>query len=270
MIRTVILLAALPSMMTQDMGGLLRFVSCPVYRDTDAGRKSGCWLVSDPASGIRYDVTAAPTKPDWNHAVLVEGKIAAEAGDFCGGTVLDPVRVSVLEDGCTRHMLKAEGYKGRKFALPERNVRPLYQLRKRPDKPYVEGRFTIPFDYRSSFITYQIADYYLDATINYALDIQPARIEISGVAQTKARSVSGIKVVESNKLAVQRADVVRRALILRGISPTQIHIVGEAQAPFVPAAFDGLPWPAARRVDILVRPIRMNGRSADDMARSDR
>jgi hypothetical protein len=256
MIRTLLLLAALPSVTAQDMGGLLRFVSCPVYRDTDAGRKSGCWLVSDPASGIRYDVTAAPTKPDWNHAVLVEGKIAAQAGDFCGGTVLDPVRVSVLEDRCTRHMLKAEGFKGRKFALPERNVRPLYQARKKPEKPFVAGRFTIPFDYRSSFISYQIADYYLDATINYALDTQPARIEITGVAQTKRQIVSGVDMIESTALARQRADVVRRALILRGISPTQIHILDKPRGPFVPAAFDGLPWPAARRVDIVVQPIR--------------
>ena len=80
----------------QDASEAVRFVTCPVYRDTDNGRKSGCWLASDPASGIRYDVTAAPTKPDWNHAILVEGFVAKAAGDPCGGVVLEPARVSVL------------------------------------------------------------------------------------------------------------------------------------------------------------------------------
>ena len=55
---------------------LVRFVACPVYRDTDAGKKSGCWLADDPATGRRYDVSQSPTKPDWNFEVLVEGRVA--------------------------------------------------------------------------------------------------------------------------------------------------------------------------------------------------
>ncbi|MET0247322.1 MAG: hypothetical protein ABW182_11285 [Sphingomonas sp.] len=254
MIRAAVLAGMAALTGAQDTERAVRFVTCPVYRDTDAGRKSGCWLATDPASGIRYDVTAAPTKPDWNHAILVEGFVARDAGDPCGGVVIEPARVSVLEDACTRHLIKAEGYKGRRFALPERNVRPLYEARKRPDKPYVEGRFTIPFDYRSSFITYQIADYYLDATINYALDVQPARIEIAGVAQTRPETVSGKRLVEDASLARTRAQVVQRALILRGIPAERIRIVGTLPGPLVPAAFDGLAGPDERRVDVRIRP----------------
>ena len=238
----------------QDTQQAVRFIACPVYRDTDNGRKSGCWLTSDPATGLRYDVTAAPTKPDWNHAILVEGSVAADAGDPCGGTVIEPARVSVLEAPCTRHLIKAEGYKGRKFALPARNVRPLYDKRELPRKPFVEGRFTIPFDYRSSFITYQIADYYLDATINYALDVQPARIEIAGVAQVVPDTVSGQRIVEEATLARTRAEVVRKALIMRGIAPERVAIVERLSGPFVAAAFDGLSWPEARRVDVRIVP----------------
>jgi len=238
----------------QDTQQAVRFIACPVYRDTDNGRKSGCWLASDPATGIRYDVTAAPTKPDWNHAVLIEGMVAKDGGDPCGGTVIEPARVSVLEAPCTRHLIKDEGYKGRKFALPARNVRPLYDVRKLPEKPFAEGRFTIPFGYRSSFITYQIADYYLDATINYALDVQPARIEIAGVAQTVPERVSGQEIVEDAALARTRADVVRRALIIRGIAPERVRIVETLPGPFVAGAFDGLRWPAARRVDVRILP----------------
>ncbi|HSX54288.1 MAG TPA: hypothetical protein VLG14_03235 [Sphingomonas sp.] len=237
----------------QDAQQAVRFIACPVYRDTDNGRKSGCWLASDPATGIRYDVTAAPTKPDWNHAILVEGRVVKDAGDPCGGTVIEPARVSVLEAPCTRHLIKAEGYKGRKFALPARNVRPLYDKRKLPERPFAEGRFTIPFDFSSSFITYQIADYYLDATINYALDVQPARIEIAGVAQTVPDTVSGQRIVESPALARTRAEVVRQALIMRGIAPDRVTIVDRLPGPFVTAAFDGLEW-QARRVDVRILP----------------
>lgn len=232
----------------------VRFIACPVYRDTDSGRKSGCWLASDPATGIRYDVTAAPTKPDWNHAILVEGIVATDGGNPCGGTVVEPARVSVIDLPCTRHLLKAEGFKGRRFALPERNVRPLYDARQRPAKPYVEGRFTIPFDYQSSFIVYQLGDYYLDATINYALDVQPAMVEIAGVAQTRPEKVSGEIVEEDQGLARRRAEVVRQALLMRGIAAERVKIVDALPGPFVDTAFDGLEWPAQRRVDVRIRP----------------
>ena len=252
--KAVLLLSAALLTGAQDAKHAVRFIACPVYRDTDNGRKSGCWLASDPATGIRYDVTAAPTKPDWNHAILVEGLVAKDAGDPCGGTVIEPARVSVLEAPCTRHLIRAEGYQGRKFALPVRNVRPLYDKRKLPEKPFAEGRFTIPFDLSSSFITYQIADYYLDATINYALDVQPARIEIAGVAQTVPDTVSGQTIVEDAALARTRAEVVRQALIMRGIAPERVTIVQALPGPYVAEAFDGLSWPQARRVDVRIVP----------------
>lgn len=252
--KTVLLLGAALLGGAQDAGQAVRFIACPVYRDTDNGRKSGCWLASDPATGVRYDVTAAPTKPDWNHAILVEGFVAKDAGDPCGGTVIEPARVSVLEAPCTRHLIRDEGYKGRKFALPARNVRPLYDKRKMPEKPFAEGRFTIPFDLGSSFFTYQISDYYLDATINYSLDVQPARIEIAGVAQTVTETVSGQAIVEDAALARIRAEKVRTALIMRGIAPDRVKIVDSLPGPFVPAAFDGLKWPEPRRVDVRIIP----------------
>lgn len=254
--KAVLLLGAALLADAQDVQQAVRFIACPVYRDTDNGRKSGCWLASDPATGVRYDVTAAPTKPDWNRAILVEGLVAKGAGDPCGGTVMEPARVSVLDAPCTRHLIKAEGFKGRRFALPARNVRPLYETRGKPEKPFAEGRFTIPFDYRSSFIIYQLSDYYLDAAINYALDVQPARIEIAGTAQTRPDMVSGQAIVEEAALARTRAELVRRALVMRGIAPERVTIVDSLKGPFVPEAFDGLSWPEARRVDVRIVPER--------------
>jgi outer membrane protein OmpA-like peptidoglycan-associated protein len=251
-IRAALLLAAVAA----NTGGELRFVACPIYRDTDDGRKSGCWLADDPATGTRYDVTAAPTKPDWNHAVLVEGLPNAGAGDPCGGVMLEPARVSVLEAPCTRHMIAAEGYKGRRFALPERNVRPLYEERQRPTRPYTEGRFTIPFDFGSHFVIYQLSDYYLDATINYALDVQPARIVISGHAQTEPAVISGESLSEPKALARERAELVKRALVMRGIAADTITVkTEEGGLPYMPAAFDDLVAPRERRVDVSIVPL---------------
>lgn len=252
MIRSIALLALLAA----DTGTELRYIACPIYRDTDNGRKSGCWLADDPASGVRYDVTAAPTKPDWNRAVLVEGIPSRDGGDPCGGTVLEPVRVSVLDQPCTRFMLAAEGYAGRRFALPQRNVRPLYEARKRPEAPFVEGRFTIPFDFGSTFVTYQISDYYLDATINYALDVAPARITVTGVADVGGAAVSGQRLVESASLARERAERVRDALVMRGVPARSITVrTATKGAPYVAGAFDGLAAPAGRRVDVSIVPV---------------
>ncbi|RYY26664.1 MAG: hypothetical protein EOP62_09485 [Sphingomonadales bacterium] len=253
MLRAILLAATTGAVVNADSPEL-RFIGCPVYRDTDAGRKSGCWLVTDPATGIRYDVTSSPTKPDWNHAVLVEGRADAKAGDTCGGMVIDPARVSVLEAPCPRFALRGEGFTGRKFALPARNVRPLYDVRKKQNPPFQEGRFTIPFDFGGSFVVYQLSDYYMDAMINYALDVQPARIEIAASADTRPTVVSGTTLSEPRALATQRAQVIRQSLILRGISPDTIKIVSATRAPYVAAAFDGLDAPAARRVDVRIIP----------------
>jgi len=99
------------------------FIACPVYRDTNNGRKSGCWLATDMTSGIRYDVSAGRSKPQIGRDVLVEGTFAAgtlaAATDACGGQVLAPVHVSVLPTACSSVMLPAEGFPGRVFQVPK-------------------------------------------------------------------------------------------------------------------------------------------------------
>ncbi|MDF7776345.1 hypothetical protein P1X14_13905 [Sphingomonas sp. AOB5] len=235
-----------------DAQQAVRFVACPIYRDTDAGKKSGCWLAEDPASGVRYDITSSPTKADWNHAVLVEGFVAQGQGDPCGGVVLDPVRVSVLEEGCTRHMLPAEGYPGRRFALPKRNVRPLYEERVKPAQPFAARTFTIPFDFGSSFVTYQLSDYYLDAAINYALDVQPATVTITGFAATGSERISERDLKEPRALARTRAEAMARAFELRGVPVARVAT--GRPGPSRDEAFDGLNGPSLRRVEISIEP----------------
>lgn len=238
-----------------NAGDEFRFIACPVYRDTDSGAKSGCWLVDDPATGVRYDVSLAPSKPDWNRAVLVEGRASGDSSNVCGGRVLDPVRTSILDRPCTRHMLEAEGYTGRKFSLPKRNVRPLYEERPKPKSPYEVRTITVPFDFGKTFIVYQLGDYYIDQAINYALDVQPARVIVTGYASTRPRNISGEAVLEPASLARERAKLVARSLVMRGVPRASITIRSGTSGQSSDEAFDSLLGPSMRRVEVKVVPV---------------
>ena len=252
----VLLLLAAPAM-AAPAADQLRFVACPVYRDTDAGKKSGCWLAEDHEDGVRYDITPSPAKPDWNFAVLVEGRRARTADEPgpCGGLVLDPVRVSVLDEPCTRAMLPAEGFPGRRFVLPPRNIRPLYEARKPFPTPMVERSFSIPFGFGRSFISYQLGDYLIDEAVAYAVASHAARVEIIGWAATAPAVVSGRTLAEPLELAKTRAEIAAAWMTGLGVPADRLKISwrGGAEPADIPGA-DGLVEPSRRRVDIRVIP----------------
>ena len=164
------------------------------------------------------------------------------------------VRVAVLDAPCTRFMLEAEGYPGRKFALPRRNVRPLYEERATPDRPFQPKTFAIPFDFDRHFVIYQLSDYYLDAAINYALDVAPARITVTGYAQTDPIAVSGQNMAEPVALARERAALVAKALEMRGVPAAAIAVTTAAPGESDDPAFDGLHGPSMRRVEVRIEP----------------
>ncbi|MCC7461225.1 MAG: OmpA family protein [Gammaproteobacteria bacterium] len=248
------LLAGLAAAAAAEAAGeQLRFISCPVYRDTDAGKKSGCWLADQRESGQRYDVSLAPTKPDWNYAVLVEGVVAARQDAACGGIVLDPVRVSVLDVPCTRAMLPAEGYPGRVFRLPARNVRPLSEARPQPVSPYASRTYHLLFDYNSTFVVYQLDDYLLDEAISYIRAVAPRRVIVQGHAATMPTVVSGVRLAESASLARQRAEHIGEALRRLGVPEAQLEVRWTGTGDVIDAeGADGLREPSRRRVDIEI------------------
>jgi outer membrane protein OmpA-like peptidoglycan-associated protein len=249
----VLLLAAAPA--AAAPAAEVRFIACPIYRDTDAGRKSGCWLVDNREDGRRYDVSPSPTKPDWNYAVLVEGRAAADQADVCGGAVLDPVRVSILPEPCVRTMLPAEGYPGRRFVLPERNVRPLYEPRPAQARPYTERTFHIPFEFGRSFVVYQLSDYLMDQAVAYALATGAREVEITGWAATDPAEVSGQAIAEPSALAKARADVAAQWMRSLGVPADRVKVQWRAQAqPIDMPGADGLTEPSRRRVDIRIVP----------------
>lgn len=255
--RAPILLAVLPAlaMQAEAQAEELRFVSCPIYRDTDSGAKSGCWLADDVASGIRYDVSAAPSKPDWNHAVLVEGVVSTDDGNPCGSVVLNPVWTSVLDEPCPRHVIPPEGFKGRRFDLPKTVLSPLYNPRPKPEGPYGARSFVIPYNFDSTFLLYQLSDYQLDTAAQYILAAHPKAVAIIGYADTRPETVSGRHLAETADLAERRAQNIRTSLIRLGVSDRMISI--RTVTPSEPIETDitrGLSAPSRRRVVIEVEP----------------
>ena len=229
------------------------FISCPIYRDTDAGRKSGCWLADEATSGRRFDISRATSKPDWNHEILVEGTLAATADNPCGGVVLEPVRTSILPGLCTRHMLPAEDFKGNVFALPRRTVAPTNVPRAKPAPPYRDKVFHLFFDFDKDFIVYQYGDYLLDQAITYIRAAPIKQIRVTGWAASDPVVVSGRTIAENPQIARQRADLIVEALLRMGIDKNLIseHWAENAQPVDDPEA-DGLPGQSRRRVDIDV------------------
>lgn len=233
---------------------VVQFVSCPIYRDTDSGKKSGCWLTDDRESGVRYDVSKSPTKPLSNRAILVEGRVTSDSTP-CGSPTLDPVRVSVLDMSCTPKMLPAEGYPGRKFVLPKRNVRPMSEARPVPPKPFQARTFYLFFDFDRDFIVYQLDDYFLDRTIAYIRGVHASKITVTGYAATDPQDVSGQMMAENRDIARQRAEEITKAFILLGVSKDKITTKWHnAAQPIDVQDADGLPDASRRRVEVLVEP----------------
>lgn len=254
--KRVLLAAALLATAGQASAEELRFITCPVYRDADSGKKSGCWLADDRATGARYDVSLAPSRPDWNHEVLVEGVLnTAGKADACGAPVLDPVRTSILPGACTRQMLPAEGYPGRKFALPKRNVAPMAAARAVPPGPYGEKTFRLFFDFDAAFLIYQYDDYFLDEAITWIRAAKPRAITVTGYGATTPAPVSGRTIAESGTIARIRAERLAEALVRLGVDRRILTVRWrDAAAPVVDPAADGLSEPSRRRVDIVVVP----------------
>ena len=227
-----------------------RFVGCPVYRDTDAGRKSGCWVVDDPATGIRYDVTGGRIKPILGQQILVEGAVSTLDRNLCGGIVLEPVNVSVLPQPCKQHLIPAEGHPGRRFALPTNVMQPSTVPRRLPPPPYTPREYTVEFELNSDFLVYQYSEVILEAASLYIKASKPRRVVITGYAATKGFEVSGQRFREDISIARARAEMVAEAFRRLGISNNLLHIEQRGETPV--SAEHGLTESAKRRVTVLV------------------
>lgn len=231
------------------------FIGCPVYRDTDSGRKSGCWLATNPGDGIRYDISLGRTKPQIGRQVLVEGRLETidhprQVGAACGGVVLRPVIVSVLDAACPSFMLPAESYRGRRFVLDPRVVLPPADVAEPlPRPPYRRRTWSIEFTYGSDFLQYQYSEIILDEIGRYIRAGRPRGVEVIGYAVTAPRSISGERLAEKPRLARARAELVALALRRLGATGRMLRVTWHDN-PSPLANVPGLAEPSRRRVDV--------------------
>ena len=231
---------------------VVSFVSCPIYRDTDAGRKSGCWLAEHRALGQRFDITDASIKPILGREILIEG-IVADKPDTCGGVILNPVRVSVLPTQCPTFMLPAEKFPGRPFILPSTTLAPTHSVRTPPAPPFANQSYTIFFALNSDFLMYQHSEVLLDAAVRYIEAAKPKRVIVRAYAATKPIAVSNRKIVESIEVAEARAAMIVEALtrlnVPRGL--IKVETLGNP-SPDGELAKQGLSEASKRRAVVVV------------------
>lgn len=249
-VATLLALVAPLSAHAAETGALVRFISCPVYRDADSGKKSGCWLADDPQTGLRWDISHSPYKPDVGAGVLVEGRVSAEALTACGAPVLDAVRTSRLETPCVRHVLPAEGFPGRKFRLPARNIQPTSVARPVPSGPYAARTFTTYFEFNRDFLVYQYDDFIIDNAVTWLRAAKPKKLIVTGFAATRPETVTGQTIAERPEVAQQRAASIAETLarLLPGMAiETRAQLAAQPTAD--PDA-DGIPGQSQRRAEI--------------------
>jgi hypothetical protein len=230
----------------------ISFVSCPIYRDTDAGRKSGCWLADHRAGGLRYDITDSQIKPIAGREVLVEGIVAGKP-DTCGGIQLLPVRVSVLPTSCPVFLLPAEQYKGRPYILPAKTLSPTFAPQPTIAPPFANRRYTIYFELNSDFLMYQHAEVMLDDAARFVMAAKPKRVVITAYAATRPVVISEHKIVESMDAAKRRAAMIVEALTRLNIPRELIKVETKGDpAPEGDLAAAGLGEASKRRANVRI------------------
>lgn len=197
------------------------FVSCPIVRDTAS---VPCWLAEYNGElyflTLQTDVSAPVNPPSLGHRVLVEGTVSTEPR-ICGGIVLQPVHLSVLErDASCNTMLPAEERYNLTFEPP----RPPGPSKGRlafdnaapaaAPAPAVTGstrEFVVsyPFDGLIGF-THAGA---LTAIFNFARNINAKEVEIVGY-RGAVRLSNGQTMVEEATIGKKRAEQI--AMLLQG------------------------------------------------------
>jgi hypothetical protein len=246
------LAAAAPS-----VGERVSFVSCPIVRDT---RSVPCWLSEyDGATyylTIQSDVSATVQPPMLGHKVLVEG-VVADAAPICGGTVLEPVRLSVmpeLDANCNTVLPADERYTidfnprppgpsaGRLAFAPD----PTQPRAAPPPPPQGRQSIEIYFDFDKGVSFRHPGE--LMSILDIARELPASQVRITGVRGAH-RLTDGTLLRESEGVGRRRAEEV--AGLLRGVglavAAGVAWIDGEAEA-------DGVDDWRTRRVTVVLTP----------------
>jgi len=233
------------------------FVSCPIVRDTAS---VPCWLAEYNGElyflTLQTDVSAPVNPPSLGHRVLVEGTVSQEPR-ICGGIVLNPVHLSVLErDASCNTMLPAEERYNLTFEPPrppgpskgrlafDNAAPPAAAPAPATNASTREFVVSYPFDGLVGF-THAGA---LGAILNFARAANAREIEIVG-HRGAVRLSNGQTLVEEPAIGKKRAEQI--AMLLQGA-----NLKGPAYKVSwrdEPAPADGIDDHLSRRVVVTVR-----------------
>jgi hypothetical protein len=233
----------------------LNFVTCPIVRDTAS---VPCWLAEYEGKTyfltLQTDVSAEVTPPWLGHRVLVEGVVSTDS-PICGGAVLKPVHLSVLErDPSCNTMLPAEerynltfepprppGPSGGRLAFD--NGRPAA-----PAAPAAKTRqFTVAYEF-DGMVGFKHAQP-LTEILNFARAVNASHIEIAGY-RGAVRLSNGQTITEEAGIARKRAQQIE--MLLRGANLTAPSYDVKWQDE--PVAATGVDDYSSRRVVVTVHP----------------
>ena len=233
------------------------FVSCPIVRDTAS---VPCWLAEYNGElyflTLQTDVSAPVNPPSLGHRVLVEGTVSTEPR-ICGGIVLNPVHLSVLErDASCNTMLPAEDRYNLTFEPPrppgpskgrlafDNAAPPAAAPAPAATAPTREFIVSYPFDGLIGF-THAGA---LTAILNFARTANAREIEIVG-HRGAVRLTNGQTMAEESTIGKKRAEQI--AMLLQGANlKGPSYKVSWREEP---AAADGVDDHLSRRVVVTVR-----------------
>ena len=232
------------------------FVACPIVRDTAS---VPCWLAEYNGElyflTLQTDVSAPVNPPSLGHRVLVEGTVSTEAR-ICGGIVLKPVHLSVLErDASCNTMLPAEERYNLTFEPPRppgpsggrlafANAAPAAAPAPAATGPTREFVVSYPFDGLIGF-THAGA---LTSILNFARTANAREIEIVG-HRGAVRLSSGQTMVEESTIGKKRAEQI--AMLLQGANLKGPAYTVNWREDAAPA--DGVDDHLSRRVVVTVR-----------------
>jgi hypothetical protein len=231
-------------------GERLSFVACPIVRDTST---VPCWLAEH--RGQLYFLTlqtdvSAPVNPPWlGHRVLVEGEIANEP-DICGGKVLKPLALSVLQelDASCNTMLPAEDRYDLTFEAPRppgpsRGRLAFGDPTARNSAPAREISLQYEFDGMVAFRHAQKLQQLLDA----ARATRAGELRITGY-RSASRLSDGTVMRERESIGRERAEQVRELLRGAGLDGVKYTLRTEDRAKRP----NGVDDAANRRVDVTI------------------
>ena len=232
------------------------FVACPIVRDTAS---VPCWLAEYNGElyflTLQTDVSAPVNPPSLGHRVLVEGTVSTEPR-ICGGIVLKPVHLSVLErDASCNTMLPAEERYNLTFEPPRppgpsggrlafANAAPAAAPAPAAASSTREFVVSYAFDGLIGF-THAGA---LTSILNFARTANAREIEIVG-HRGAVRLSSGQTMVEESNIGKTRAEQI--AMLLQGanLKGPAYKVSWREDA----AAADGVDDHLSRRVVVTVR-----------------